>query len=283
MIQEEWTIGKLQNWATNYLESKDVPDAKRSIDLIICQIMNLERIDLYLKFDLPLNQFELNEIKDKIKRLISGEPLQYVMGEVEFYGLKFKVNESVLIPRPETEELVDLIVEDNKLKKDLKILDIGCGSGCIGISLAKKLFGSKVFSIDISEGAIELSKSNANLNDAQNIEFYVLDILNKVPKTKFDVIVSNPPYISTKEFDLLDKNVREFEPRVALTDEDDGLKFYRRFYELFEKMLEKDGIFYFENSFDQGEKLLEAFSKKYNSMAISDINGIKRFIKGSLK
>ena len=189
MSNEVWTIGRIQDWGAKYLDSKGFENSKRQIDLILSQVMNFERIDLYVKFDLPLNQFELNEVKDKIKRIVSHEPIQYILGEVEFYNLKFKVNNNVLIPRPETEELVDLIVKENQSKNQLNILDIGCGSGCIGISLAKNLPNSKVFAIDISEGAIETSKVNAVINGVENIEFFILDILMKIPKTKFDGIV----------------------------------------------------------------------------------------------
>ena len=283
MSNEVWTIGRIQDWGAKYLDSKGFENSKRQIDLILSQVMNFERIDLYVKFDLPLNQFELNEVKDKIKRIVSHEPIQYILGEVEFYNLKFKVNNNVLIPRPETEELVDLIVKENQSKNQLNILDIGCGSGCIGISLAKNLPNSKVFAIDISEGAIETSKVNAVINGVENIEFFILDILMKIPKTKFDVIVSNPPYISKDEFHLLDNNVKEYEPRVALTDEGDGLMFFRRFYAIFSEILNVNGVFYFENSFEQGKKLNESFKKKFNITNYTDINGIERFLKGELK
>ena len=283
MAEENWTIGKIQTWGTNYLNSKSIEDSKKCIDLLLCNVLNLERIDLYIKNELPLNVFELNEIKEKIKRLVKNEPLQYVLGDVSFYGLKFYVNSNVLIPRPETEELVDLIVKENSNKSFINILDIGCGSGCIGISLAKSFPQAKCYAIDISPGAIETAKLNANANEINNIEFYVLDILKKIPKTKFDIIVSNPPYISTNEFNDLDKNVKDFEPRAALTDEADGLSFYRRFNEIFERMLTENGIFYFENSYEQGEKVSKIFSEKYEVETIKDINKIERFVKGVLR
>lgn len=283
MAEENWTIGKIQTWGTNYLNSKSIEDSKKCIDLLLCNVLNLERIDLYIKNELPLNVFELNEIKEKIKRLVKNEPLQYVLGDVSFYGLKFYVNSNVLIPRPETEELVDLIVKENSNKSFINILDIGCGSGCIGISLAKSFPHAKCYATDISPGAIETAKLNANANEINNIEFYVLDILKKIPKTKFDIIVSNPPYISTNEFNELDKNVKDFEPRAALTDEADGLSFYRRFNEIFESMLTENGIFYFENSYEQGEKISKIFSEKYEVETIKDINRIERFVKGVLR
>lgn len=282
-MSNEWTIGKLQNWGNEYLSSKGIENPKLYIDSIITNVMNLERIDLYLKFDLPLNQFELIEIKDKLKRIIAKEPLQYVLGEVEFYGLKYKVNSSVLIPRPETEELVDYIVNNHNNNSELNILDIGCGSGCISISIASKFKNSKIYAIDVSDGAVKTTKINAELNDIKNIEVYKLDILKVIPKTKFDIIISNPPYISTDEFNQLDENVSKYEPRIALTDEEDGLKFFRRFYEVFSDMLKSDGFFYFENSFEQGELLKKSFEKKYITEIIKDINVINRFLKGQNK
>lgn len=281
-MTEDWTVGKLQRWGVNFLKSKNIDEAKISIDLLLCEVLNVERIELYLKFDLPLNVYELNQVKDYIKRLVNNEPLQYILGKTKFYNLEFKVDKSVLIPRPETEELVDLIIKENQEKKELNILDIGTGSGCIAISLAKYLPQSKVFAIDISDNALKIAKHNARINKIDNIEIHKLDILTKVPKTKFDIIVSNPPYISTEEFEKLDKNVKEFEPEVALTDFGDGLTFYRRYYEVFSDMLSQNGIFYLENSFEQGDKLVAAFSKKYKVQAIEDSGNIKRFLRGRL-
>lgn len=273
----------MQRWGVDFLNQKQINDSKISIDLILCEVLNLDRIELYLKFDLPLNVFELNQVKELIKRLVSNEPIQYLFGKTSFYNLEYKVDKSVLIPRPETEELVDLIVKDNQNKSDLLVLDIGTGSGCIGISLAKYLKNSKVFAIDVSESALETAKHNARINKIENIEFHILNILEKAPKTKFDIIVSNPPYISKDEFEQLDSNVKDYEPEVALTDYGDGLNFYRRFYELFDKMLNENGVFYVENSFEQGKGLIEAFNKKYDVEIFKDASNIDRFMKGKIK
>lgn len=282
-MNSEWTVGKMQRWGVDFLNQKQINDSKISIDLILCEVLNLDRIELYLKFDLPLNVFELNQVKELIKRLVSNEPIQYLFGKTSFYNLEYKVDKSVLIPRPETEELVDLIVKDNQNKSDLLVLDIGTGSGCIGISLAKYLKNSKVFAIDVSESALETAKHNARINKIENIEFHILNILEKAPKTKFDIIVSNPPYISKDEFEQLDSNVKDYEPEVALTDYGDGLNFYRRFYELFDKMLNENGVFYVENSFEQGKGLIEAFNKKYDVEIFKDASNIDRFMKGKIK
>jgi len=282
-LSSDWTVGKLQRWGVEFLESKNIDEGKTSIDLILCEVMKLERIELYLKFDLPLNVFELNQIKDYIKRLVNNEPLQYILGKSYFYNLEFVVDKNVLIPRPETEELVDKIVNDNKDKSDLVVLDIGTGSACIAISLAKNLKKSKVFAIDVSDSALDIAKTNARINKIDNIEFYNLNILEKIPKTKFDIIVSNPPYISNDEFGKLDVTVKDYEPEIALTDYGDGLNFYRRFYEIFDKMLNSDGVFYVENSFEQGKDLEKAFKKKYDIEIYKDASDIDRFMKGRLK
>lgn len=282
-MSSEWTVGKLQRWGVEFLESKNIDEGKTSIDLILCEVMKLERIELYLKFDLPLNVFELNQIKDYIKRLVNNEPLQYILGKSYFYNLEFIVDKNVLIPRPETEEMVDKIVNDNKDKSDLVVLDIGTGSACIAISLAKNLKKSKVFAIDVSDSALDIAKTNARINKIDNIEFYNLNILEKIPKTKFDIIVSNPPYISNDEFGKLDVTVKDYEPEIALTDYGDGLNFYRRFYEIFDKMLNSDGVFYVENSFEQGKDLEKAFKKKYDIEIYKDASDIDRFMKGRLK
>ena len=181
-------------------------------------------------------------------RLKQHEPIQYIIGETDFYGLPFKVTKDTLIPRPETEELVEWLVSDLKNINDtITILDIGTGSGCIAITLAKELKNARVSAIDISEGAIKVARENAALNKVE-VMFDIADILaTDMVLQSYDVIVSNPPYVRNLEKKLMQANVLEFEPGTALFVEDnDPLLFYRKIANLALKHLNKDGILYFE-------------------------------------
>lgn len=188
-------------------------------------------------------------------------PIQYLLGKTSFYGLDFEVNENVLIPRPETEELVDWILESQKSKAEsrkLKILDIGTGSGCIAVSLAKNLSDAKVFAIDVSEKALATAKKNAEIN-AVEITFISQNILETQDLgQKFDIIVSNPPYVRHLEKEEIKKNVLDNEPHLALFVEDnDALIFYRKIAELAQKNLSSSGQLYFEINQYLGKEMIE--------------------------
>lgn len=185
-----------------------------------------------------------------ITRLNQGEPIDYILGYIYFYGLKIGVNSHTLIPRPETEELVELIINENKSKDNLKILDIGTGSGCIALALKKNLPTSQISGIDISQEAIEKAKQNAvNLN--LEIDFKQVDILDKSLWNnlgEYDIIVSNPPYISVEEKKEMSNSVLDFEPHLALFVEQDPLIFYKKILEFAKTHLAEKGLVYFETS-----------------------------------
>lgn len=184
----------------------------------------MSRLDLALNPGRELSSSEINKFEDSISRLQNHEPIQYIIGETEFFGLKFRVNEHVLIPRPETEELVQWILDDigeNSAGSKLEILDIGTGSGCIAISLAKHLPQSKISAIDISEKALKIARENAEINNVE-INFMQADILQKeLLEEKYDVIVSNPPYVRELEKQEMQRNVLEHEPEMALYVKDE--------------------------------------------------------------
>jgi release factor glutamine methyltransferase len=196
-------------------------------------------------------------------------PIQYLLGKTSFYGLDFEVNSAVLIPRPETEELVDWIIQSQKLKvksQKIKILDIGTGSGCIAVSLAKNIPNAQVFAIDVSEKALATAKKNANLNDV-NVTFLHQSILETEDlEQEFDIIVSNPPYVRNLEKKEIKKNVLDNEPHLALFVEDnDALIFYKKIAELAQKNLSNSGQLYFEINQYLGKEmvgLLETMSFK---------------------
>ncbi len=220
--------------------------------LMIEEKLNLQRIDTVLKPDLLISQDNLTTFIKIIKRLQNEEPIQYILKKTSFYGLPFIVDKNTLIPRPETEELVAWIIEEaskGKLhKKDkISILDIGTGTGCIPISLAKNLIKSSVSAIDISQKALLIAKKNALLNNTK-IDFFEMDILNteSLPQ-KFDIIVSNPPYVRELEKTEIKKNVLQNEPHLALfVDNNNPLLFYKKIADLATKYLRQDGLLFFE-------------------------------------
>jgi len=269
----------IQNYIASKITSMDEREAKNIAFLILEYLYGISRTDLLAAKELPeLDALRLEEI---IARLNKNEPIQYILEETAFYGRVFKVKPGVLIPRPETEELVDKIIKQNKGRKKLKIADIGTGSGCIAITLAKELSKSEVFAIDISRPALSVTMANAVWNHA-NLQIKEYDILGKEAfiENEFDIIVSNPPYVKESEKALMHKNVLDYEPALALFVEDaDPLLFYRAILEKGQTMLKKGGKYYFEINESQGEELAELM-KKYSCGNISiekDINGKDRF------
>ncbi|WP_109298966.1 peptide chain release factor N(5)-glutamine methyltransferase [Aquimarina sp. AU474] len=210
--------------------------------------LDLRRVDVAMQLDKKLNPEEVMFFTEAEKRLKSQEPIQYIVGETNFYGLLFFVNPHVLIPRPETEELVDWILKDVKNQKQpLKILDIGTGSGCIAVSLAKNLPNAKVYAIDISDKAIEVAKENARINQVK-VTYITTDVLNEeIFHEDFDVIVSNPPYVRELEKKEMKSNVLENEPSLALfVTNNDPLLFYTKITTIALHKLKPDGSLYFE-------------------------------------
>lgn len=241
----------------------------------------------FSKSDIIIGEKELNHEQSKIfdnslQRLMSGEPVQYVVGGCEFMSLWFQVNPSTLIPRGDTEILVEQLIE--RLNgKSVKILDIGSGSGCIAISLAHYLPQSEVFSVDISEKAIETARINAKANGVeQRCRFELCDIMNSLPEFIPDVVVSNPPYIPNCDIDGLDSKVKDFEPLTALIGGDDGLDFYRRISRHIP--LSENGILAFEVGINQASDVAEIMSERFEEIQIKkDLGGIERTVVGKLK
>jgi len=249
--------------------------------------LKLSRIDVALNSDYEINTLDLNFLQNALADLIKNIPIQYIIGETEFYNLPFKVNEHVLIPRPETEELVDWIVADSKLETQhskLKMLDIGTGSGCIPISLAKNLPNTKVSAIDISLEALKIAEINAQLNNV-DIHFIEKDILNtnSLPEV-YNVIVSNPPYVRELEKDEMQKNVLDNEPHLALFVENNNpLLFYDKIADLAKSHLTKNGHLYFEINQYLGKETVDLLSAKgfKNIELRKDIFGADRMIKAT--
>ncbi len=222
-------------------------EATAMVRLIFNSIKGWSVTDLVVNGDREVSDFLKSEVEKVITRVEAGEPIQYVLGQARFYGMDLKVDSRVLIPRPETEGLVDLIVDKYKDKDDLRILDMGTGSGAIAIALARNLPFSKVSAIDISAGALEVAKENAR-NLKANIDFKQADIFSFQPEQdSYDIIVSNPPYIPDDEKKDMEKNVLEYEPAGALfVPDSDPIRFYIRIAEVARMALVPGGTLYFE-------------------------------------
>jgi release factor glutamine methyltransferase len=280
-----FTVLEIIRRTSEFFRTKDIDSPRLTIELMLCEVLGCNRVGLYLHHDKPLQNGELELLRSMVKRRGKREPLQYVLGSTEFYGMTFKVSPGVLIPRPETELLVDLAKKyiENSGNTALQILDVGTGSGCIAIALAKCFPAAKVTAIDVSAQALEIAKKNAALNEALNIIFAETDIISGwVGTDKFDVIVSNPPYISVSDSKSLQLEVGLFEPLPALTDNADGLTFYRRFAALFPAILSETGRFFVEIGFGQAEAVGAIFSTAGFAVEFyNDYAGIPRIAAGS--
>lgn len=292
----------LKNYKTIFISELtsiyDEVEAESFFYLSLEKLHNLKRIDFALQPNFELTESEVDNWNSILEDLKNQKPIQYILGETEFYGLPFLVNENVLIPRPETEELVQLIIIESQMikKETIRILDIGTGSGCIAVSLAKNLPNAQVFAIDVSEKALKVAKKNAELNQV-SINFIQANILetnnltqlstnNQQPTTEFDVIVSNPPYVRHLEKDEIKKNVLDYEPHLALFVEDnDALLFYRKIAQLSKKSLTQNGKLYFEINQYLGKETVELLEElEYeNIKLLKDIYGNDRMVSCELK
>lgn len=261
-----------------------------SIFELVCEkYLNYSKSQLKQYFEDKINQSELINIYNAGVELKKGTPIQYILKEAYFYDLTFNVSNAVLIPRPETEELVDLIIKSQTThnSKPITILDIGTGSGCIPITLKKHLPQAKVVGIDISDKALEVAKTNATKNNVE-VEFLKLDILSNNQKlNNYNVIVSNPPYVLNSEVQQMDARVLEHEPHLALFVEDNNpIIFYKRIIDLCDKYLEEKGWLYFELNplYAIDVKNYANDSKNFNFTEIlNDMSGKQRFLKAQKK
>ncbi len=273
--------------STEYLQNKGIESPRINAELLLANILNCKRLDLYLKFDQPLRKDEIRIYREFIKRRGKFEPLQYIIGSVEFYGLEFKVNKSVLIPRPETEILVETIINSFNSEENIDILDIGTGSGNIAVALAKNLLNSKVDAIDNSLEALEIAKENARLNSVEDrIDFINNNIMNgnNLSAKKYDVVVSNPPYVSVVEFPELQPELKVYEPRIALTDEGDGFSFFRIIASIAKNILKDKAKLFFEVGKDQYKQVKQILQdNNFKNITIKkDYLDIERVIYGEL-
>lgn len=267
----------------SYLKKYNVPNARIDAEYIFAQVLQVKRNALMLSFNVEINEEKRNTIRNYIQRRGKNrEPLQYILKEWEFYGYPMNVDSRVLIPRQDTEILVD---ECKKLlgKEEFpKILDMGTGSGAISISLGKEINKSEVLGADISEEALEVANSNKELNLAENVSFIKSNLFENINYKNYNLIVSNPPYIPVDEYENLMPEVKIYEPKNALTDNGNGYYFYEKITEEAWEYLKKGGYLAFEVGYDQGEKVVSMMEKKGYKIIdrVLDYGGIERVILG---
>ncbi|GIL17250.1 MAG: release factor glutamine methyltransferase [Oligoflexia bacterium] len=270
-----------------FFKDKGIETARLDAELLFAKALSLSRIDLYLKYDQPVSENELNICRDYVRRRAQGEPVAYITNSRGFFGYDFYVNSCVLIPRPETELLVETILEwtkKNPKESGYDLIDLGTGSGCIGLTLAKKLANSRATLVDSSAGAIEVAQKNAaQLKVEEHCAFVIESVGASVFKNKkFDIIVSNPPYISELD-ESIQQNVKKYEPHQALFAPEAGLSFLREWSSLGAKHLSRPAILAFEMGFDQGKVMKDHFQSLQifdEVFIVKDLAGLDRHIVG---
>ena len=280
------------NRTAPFLENHGVESPRLNIELLLAHLLGKRRLDLYLEFERELDEPTLAKLREMVKRRAAGEPLQYITGEAEFCGLKFVVDRRVLIPRPETELLVETVLEQVKPRLTLHasrftLVDLGTGSGCIAVALAKKVDGAEVYATDSSAEALAVARGNAARHGVEKkIRFLQGDLLQVIPDSlRVDVLVSNPPYIASGELAGLPKEVRDFEPVQALVAGEDGLKVIRRIVSDASRFLLPDGILALELGAGQRaavESLCAARGLQVTKV-VKDLQGHERVIMAQRK
>lgn len=272
-----WTIQELLDWLIAQLGKSEITSPKQNAETIISHVLQMKRLDIYLHLEKEISDVQFNTVLKISARRKKHEPLQYILGETEFYGYKIKVSNNVLIPRPETELLVEKIIDNEKNVRN--ILDIGTGSGAIAIALARNLNDIKIDAVDISETALKIAKQNTQLNNVE-INFFQSDIFENVTG-KYDLIISNPPYISQTEYELLPKEIKDHEPKSALQADNNGLYFYNKILQNAKEYLTESGKIYFEIGYDQAKKITGIAKENgfSNIQVFKDLNGFDRIMR----
>lgn len=264
---ELWTIQKLLNWMTAYFTQKQLDSPRLSAELLLCHVLGLKRIELYTLYDRVVQQPQLGQLRELVKRAAEHEPIAYLVGRCEFYSLSLKITPDCLIPRPETELLVEKAVEFLRRRPaPRRALDLCTGSGCIAAAVAKNCKDLHVTAVDISEAALAVAAENVRTyNLEESVQLLCGDLyeplIEELDQPRFDVIVSNPPYVSDSEYELLPPNVKNYEPRSALWGGSDGLDIHRRILEKAGHFLKPDGALMLEIGHEQGPAVKEMLEK----------------------
>jgi release factor glutamine methyltransferase len=254
---EPWNLLKLLRWITDYFTEKGIDNPRLDAELLLAKILNLDRVGLYLNYDRPLLATELDLIRPLVKRRGQREPLQYLLGSTEFWSLEFIVTPAVLIPRADTEILVEEAL--SRAGAEGELLDVGTGSGAIAISLASELSGWHMTGLDISSLALDVAQKNVEIHQLTGRVQLLQGDLAQLPQQQYDLIVSNPPYISSQEWDGLMPEVRCFEPQLALLADNDGLSCYQQLAAQMLNRLNPNGWLLVEIGYQQAEAVKDLF------------------------
>jgi release factor glutamine methyltransferase len=282
-----WTIQKLLNWVAEYLKNKGIDSPRLSAELLLSYVLGLKRIELYTQFEKIVSEKQLAKLHDLVERAGQHEPTAYLTGKTEFYSLELDIRTDCMIPRPETELLVERAIEFLRTRTGKQfVCDLCTGSGCIAVAIARNYPQCQIIATDISDAALSVA--------AKNIEKYGLKekikllcgdlfdpIMPQLDVERFDLIVCNPPYVSAAEFEKLEKNVKDYEPKVALFAGDDGLDIYRRIIERVEQFLKPDAALMLEIGYNQGQavrQLLEQIRIFAEITIEKDFNGNDRIV-----
>ena len=280
---EEINLKTLLDQSVSYLEKNDIEEARLTVELMFSYILKIDRMMLFTKYTLVLEDTDKDKIRNLLKlRAKDKIPLQYLLNEEEFYGRVFHINKGVLIPRNETEVVVEAALEKLKDIPSPKVLDIGVGSGVISITIAKERTDSKVLGVDISENALEIAEKNKILLEAGNVKFLKSDLFQEINFHDFDLIISNPPYIPFSEYETLSDDVKGHEPIEALVAENEGLFFYHEISKNALEFLKDGGILVFECGYNQAriiEKIMTELGYKEIEV-FKELNGIERGLIG---
>lgn len=266
------TLIEVLKLSTDFLKQKGIENPRRQAEDLICDALGIKRMELYTDFDRPLSDKEVDELRSRLSRRAKGEPNPYIHGKVDFFGCHFFVDPSVLIPRQETELLADRIAQT--LQPGLRLWDLCCGSGCLGISLKKRLPELQVTLSDLSSQALATARRNAELNQVE-VEVVEGDFIEPLKGRQIDILVCNPPYVSELEYALLDPEVRCFEPKEALLAGVTGLEFYERLAPVLKNFMAPQGKVWLEIGAEQGESVQALFGNQ--GKIIRDWAGKDRF------
>jgi len=260
---DTWTIQRLLNWITKHFTDKGIDSPRLSAELLLSYVLEKKRIELYTQFDRAVAKEQLDRLHDLVKRAEQGEPIVYLTGKAEFYSMELDITPDCLIPRPETELLVERAVEFLRSRSGKQLVcDLCTGCGCIAVAIAKNFCDARVIATDISDGVLKTAAKNIDKHRLRDrITLLCGDLFDPiVPELgggKFDLIVCNPPYVSAAEFEKLDKNIKDYEPRSALFAGDNGLEVYRRICKKADAFLKSDAALIMEIGYSQGQAIRE--------------------------
>jgi release factor glutamine methyltransferase len=280
--QKTWTIGSLVKWATDDFRARGIENPRLDAEVLVAHALKMDRTRVIIESMRPLDPAELAMLRELVKRRRAREPIAYLRGDREFYGLRFRVDARVLIPRPDTEALVDVaLARTHDLSLSMRLLDLCTGSGCVAIAMARQRPTARVLATDISSDALAVARENALRLGAYNVALRASDLFAAIPE-RFDIITANPPYIASSDVPGLMPDVRDFEPRLALDGGSDGLELIRRIVDEAPRHLERDGVLAMEVGAGEGPPVRALFEAAgYREVRIDrDYAKIERVVSG---